>query len=493
MLFYSPSFLWFFLGVYALFHMVPGRWRWMVLLAASLLFYMFDSPFMVLIPLVLILTAWFGASLIARERKPGLKKMVFFLGAGIILGVLVFYKYLYVILLSCSHLCSALNLQSQGSGTEPFPWLQELMIPLGLSYITFQSLAYLIEVYRGTNPALPHLGYFATFLLFFPKIFAGPVERAHLFIPQLAAVYQFDYQRSTQGIRRFCWGFFKKTVVSAQLLPLTDAFFNHPEDFSGIYLMAAAFLFLLQLYADFSGYTDMAIGLAQLFGLKLTENFRLPYRATTTTELWRRWHISLSTWFFEYVFNPLALSARKLGKWAVVLSVFVTFLLLGLWHGANLTFIVFGLLQAVFLSIEFLSQKIRRRLARRLPPLLTKVTGFLYVTVFFSVSLVFFRAASFEDAMAMLQRMFYGIPASFNDLIGLEPVSHYEGDRYNVLLIVFFIVLMIFGDEFFNHDNRIKDFLARPLIFRWMVYCFFLVLIAWFGVFGTEAFIYFRF
>jgi alginate O-acetyltransferase complex protein AlgI len=281
-----------------------------------------------------------------------------------------------------------------------------VLTPLGISYITFQAIGYLIEIKRGNEIAEKNIGHFSTFLLFFPKIIAGPVERAHRFLPQLKQDISFKYDNISNGAKLIIWGLFKKLVIADRLSIYVDAVLGNASHHSCISLITGVIFYVFQMYADFSGYTDMALGFAKVLGFDLTQNFNRPFFAKSVTEFWRKWHISLSTWFADYFYNPIAIAKRDWGNWSVVYAFFITFIVLGFWHGANWTFIVFGALQALILTIEFFTRKTRKNLRKKIPLFLNNTLGILFTVAYFAFSLIFFRAINIQEAFIIIKRMF---------------------------------------------------------------------------------------
>lgn len=336
----------FLFVVFVLFYAMPYRFQWKVLLAASVFFYMMNGPIYIFIPLFIGLTAYSAAILIEKLTSPSLKRVIFILGLLSILGVLIFFKYINFLLQSFLDIAGWV----QHKPVVLNSWINHLVVPIALSYITFQAMGYLIEVYWQRHPAEKSAGYFLTYLLFFPKLFAGPIERAHHFLPQLSMPKKIDEKLIAEGAKLIVWGLFKKIVIADRLNYATDLVFLGPQMYTGFPLLFACLLFPIQLYADFSGYTDIAIGTGNLLGFRLMKNFDFPFIARSTTELWRRWHISLSTWFYEYVYNPIAMAKRDWGQWAVVYASLITFIVLGLWHGANWKFVFFGFFEGMVLS-----------------------------------------------------------------------------------------------------------------------------------------------
>jgi len=399
--FNSSKFFLFFPLVFLMFYAIPHKFRWILLLISSIVFYMQSSQIYIFIPLLIILSAFIGGKYIEEEITQKGKRKILISILFFNLGILIFFKYINFI---TNGLFDLFNLLTKSTNYNSL--FLNLVVPLGLSYITFQAIGYLIEIYRGTQKAEKHLGIFATYLMFFPKIASGPIERAHNFIPQLYEKRSFDYQQVADSFKLIAWGFLKKIVIADRLAVLTNHVFENPHQYSGISLIIAVLLFTVQLYADFSGYTDIALGVAGTLGFKMMKNFDLPFIAKSTVELWRRWHISLSTWFNEYVFNPIVINKRDWGPWAVVFASIVTFLILGLWHGASWNFVMFGFLQGIILSLEFLTIKIRKKIRKKIPIIINNVLGVFFTFLFFSFALIFFKTNSLKDAWCIILNMF---------------------------------------------------------------------------------------
>ncbi|MCF8296600.1 MAG: MBOAT family protein [Bacteroidales bacterium] len=364
------------------------------------------------------------------------------------------------------------------------PILLNIIAPIGISYISFQAIGYLIEIYRGNHPPEKNIGIFASYVMFFPKLLSGPIERAHNFIPQLYKKHEFEYQQTVDGLKLVAWGFFKKLVIADRIAILTDQVFNNVQQYTGIPLIIAVLLFTVQLYADFSGYTDIALGIAQTLGFKLMNNFNIPFVAKSTKELWRRWHISLSTWFNDYVFNTIVINRRDWNKWAIVYATIVTFLILGLWHGSSWNFVIFGFVQGLILSLEFLTMKIRKRLRSKIPVFLNNSFGIIFTFFFFSFALIFFRANNFSDAIYTISHLF-DIQFGFNENLGIE-----GRDIYLIPVLVFFLFFI----QFLQIKGSIITRLSRkPVYFRWMLYCTLLLSILFFGLFSKSSYIYLQF
>ena len=357
-----------------------------------------------------------------------------------------------------------------------------IVLPVGISFYTFQTMSYVLDVYRGKLSASKDLISFGAFISFFPQLMAGPIERATHALPQFTTRRTFDYDRAVQGMRLIIWGFFKKVAVADNCGVFVNDVYNAPEQYSSLTLALAALAFAFQIYGDFSGYSDVAIGTAKLFGFELMSNFRYPYFSRTISEFWKRWHVSLSTWFQDYLFMPLAIQLRGLRKWGVAIAVFLTFVVSGIWHGANWTFVVWGAYHGLLLAGE---QGLRAILPWKLPEADAKRTVWqlplVLVTFFLStIGLVFFRANSITQAIAYFEHM-----AAFSS----------EGQHYfPATRTVAYIGILLVTDWWYRSDERAPLRRGRipKLLHRALIVVLVLTILRWF--FSNEAtFIYFQF
>ena len=362
-------------------------------------------------------------------------------------------------------------------------------MPVGISFYTFQSMAYTIDVYRGRLPAHRHLGIFATYVALFPQLVAGPIERAHNMLPQFALKFAFDYDRVVSGLRLVLWGFFKKVVIADRLAIYVNTVYGDLEAYTGFSLILAATFFTFQVYCDFSGYSDIAIGLARVMGYRLMENFRRPFLATSVSEFWRRWHISLSTWFRDYVYISLGGNRRGLAR--QIFNVFLVFTLSGLWHGAAWTFAIWGALHGIAAAIETLFSAKRIRL---LPDnALCYAIKVVYPGLFFAFSLIIFRSANLEEISYILQHLFdfsRGFAALTDPFAaGLLP------QRLEFLLSFGLIGGLLLIDWIDERHGLEALLAAMPTVSRWAVY-YVLLIASYFSLFyltTTQEFIYFQF
>lgn len=464
-----------------LYFLLPYGWRWILLLAASCYFYMAFIPVYILILLVMIMIDYCAGIWI--EQSQGSRRK-FFLILSIIstCAVLFIFKYFNFFASNIDMLAKALD-WNYSVGT------LKLILPIGLSFHTFQSLAYVIEVYRGNQKAEKHFGIYALYVMFFPQLVAGPIERPQNLLPQLRLQHDFSYDNAVKGARLFLWGFFKKVVVADRIAEMVNIVYGNPSRFGGGILLIATVLFAFQIYCDFSGYSDIAIGSARFMGIRLMRNFNMPYFSTSMMEFWRRWHISLSTWFRDYVYIPLG--GNRFGLPRQVFSVMITFLLSGFWHGANWTFVIWGFLHGVFLSLQLVWN---RFLARW--PKLTLVKFFvswpMIVRIMLTFALVdlgwvFFRARTIQEAFFIIHKMLFVNASNY----------FYSGALYKRHIFfptVFIIILLLVELLQVRYRDKGGILFVMPAMVRWMGYFVFAMIVAWFGMFhNTMQFIYFQF
>jgi D-alanyl-lipoteichoic acid acyltransferase DltB (MBOAT superfamily) len=368
-----------------------------------------------------------------------------------------------------------------------------LLLPIGLSFYTFKSLSYAIDVYRGDQIPERHLGHLGLYIAFFPQLLAGPIERAKRLLPQFYERYDFDYRRVTNGLKLMLWGFFQKMVIADNLAPLVDSVFDHPTQCQGPSLMVATFFFTFQIYCDFSGYSDIAIGSAQILGFRTMDNFNRPYFSKSIQEFWRRWHISLSTWFRDYLYIPLGGNRVSATRW--YFNLFVVLVICGLWHGANWTFVLWGGIHGFYLVLAAFTQKARKQVHQTIG--LNRVPRFhLYLKALITFSLVsfawiFFRANSVSDAFYVISHLFTGWESLgmgvFKNTLLLGPLRF----RLTVGMASIGILLLI---HLLQGDDPFVSWLSKkPMGWRWSIYYSMILTILLFGHFGSKEFIYFQF
>lgn len=394
MLFHSFAFFLFFTVVFTVYWSIRHpRARMSFLLAASAFFYMSWKPLFILLILGSASVDYCTAIFMERTNSPRRRKSLLILSITLNLAVLAFFKYMDFFLDSAFTLYSWFG--GEGDGTHR---ALKLLLPLGISFYTFETISYIVDVYRGKTKAVRSLLDYALYILFFPHLIAGPIVRPHDFLPQLQRPKRFSWGRCYLGLRLFLLGLFKKAVLADHLATVVDPVFAAPGTFDSAAVWLAVLAYAMQIYCDFSGYSDMALGIAHTLGFKLPANFRLPYLAASITDFWRRWHISLSTWLRDYLYVPLG--GNRHGTWNTYRNLLLTMLLGGLWHGANWTFVAWGLYHGILLALHRMMPRGAWSDSPCWKPFAIAAT-FLLVCV----GWVFFRAQSFADAWTILTRM----------------------------------------------------------------------------------------
>lgn len=403
MLFNSVSFLIFFPVVTLLFFLLPHKFRWFLLLSASCFFYMFFKPEYILILAFTIVIDYFAGIWLEGEPDKKRRKKYLILSLIANIGVLAVFKYYNFINDNITGIASLFH------GTNHIHALK-WVLPIGLSFHTFQAMSYTIEVYRGNQKAERKFGIYALYVMFYPQLVAGPIERPQNIIHQFYVKQKFDYHNAVHGLNLIAYGLFKKIVVADRLSEYVNSVYGNIAGASTISAIIAACFFSIQIYCDFSGYSDIARGAARFMGYDLMINFNRPYLAKTISEFWSRWHISLSTWFRDYLYIPLG--GSRAGKWHWYRNLIIVFLVSGLWHGANWTFIVWGALHGFYTIFAILTQDVRSRIAAatgisRLGGLYVFMNRFI-VFILVTFAWIFFRAENFQKADAMIRKLFQG-------------------------------------------------------------------------------------
>ena len=411
MLFNSLQYGVFLLVVILVYFHVPAKIRWAVLLAASYYFYMSWNPELILLILFTTAVSYACARKVEREGDPKRKKQWLAAGNLLCLACLFFFKYFNFVSENVTALLRALSLPV-GDFT------LGVLLPVGISFYTFQTLSYIVDVYRGDLPAERHFGYYALYVSFFPQLVAGPIERAADLLPQLRETRRFDKDRAVEGARIIVIGLFKKIVVADMLAETVNRVYNNLQAYDSIPVLVATLFFAMQIYCDFSGYSDIAVGSAKILGIELMTNFRSPYYARSIKEFWRRWHISLSGWFTDYVYIPLG--GSRVAPARRRFNLLVVFLCSGLWHGASWTFVLWGLYHGVLSVMELYTQPvIDRTLARMKGRICRALFQSARVAVTFALvcfSWILFRANSLPDLAYAVTHLFSGFTVGFAGL-----------------------------------------------------------------------------
>jgi alginate O-acetyltransferase complex protein AlgI len=481
MLFNSIEFLLFFTIVTGGYFVLPHRFRWLWLLLASCLFYMFFVPIYILILGFTIVVDYFAGRLI--EQSEGGRRRFFLVVSLIVnIGVLAFFKYFNFLNDTITVFLHGINWHN------PIPSLK-ILLPIGLSFHTFQAMSYTIEVYRKKQSAERHLGIYALYVMFYPQLVAGPIERPQNLLPQFREKHIFDYERVTSGLKLMAWGLLKKVVIADRLAILVDRVYDHSDEFNGFSLMLATVCFAYQIYCDFSGYTDMAIGAAKVMGFKLMRNFDRPYSSKSIQEFWQRWHISLSTWLRDYLYIPLG--GNRVSTVRHGFNLLLVFLLCGLWHGASWTFVVWGALHGFYRLVEIVTQKKRLKLCLWLDRNHLSFLSIATTFVLISFAWIFFRANSLHHAWSILEKM----ALTFLDLFqGQLPAFQNMGFSFsNVLLSIALIIGLEFIQKGFQTGFIHRVLQQKSAVLRWSLYYVLLLMIIFMGVFEHRQFIYFQF
>ena len=489
MLFNSFQFLVFFPLVAVVYFLLPFKYRWLHLLIASCVFYVAFIPAYILILFATIIIDYIAGIMIAKSAG---KKRKWFLVLSIVanISILAVFKYYNFFIENINVIIHKL-----GIATYDLPYLN-IILPIGLSFHTFQAMSYTIEVYRGNQKPERHFGIYALYVMFFPQLVAGPIERPQNLLHQFHEEKYFNSAAVVSGLRLMIWGLFKKVVIADRLALVTDPVFNDPHLHTPLALVMATFFFSFQIFCDFSGYSDMAIGAARIMGFKLMKNFDKPYQSKSISEFWSRWHISLSTWFKDYLYISLGGNRVSIPRW--YFNLFFVFLVSGFWHGANWTFIIWGTLHGFYLVFAIVTKKFREGLAKRIG--ISKIkwlynalqTCTTFILVMFAW--VFFRANSVNDAFYIFQQF----PKILQDIPGLLHFFRSLGANFPMdYKAIGLAVFLIFFMEAFHYLQARKNvtqlFNTMPVYIRWSAYYAAILIILFFGVFENRQFIYFQF
>jgi D-alanyl-lipoteichoic acid acyltransferase DltB (MBOAT superfamily) len=420
------------------------------------------------------------------ENAEGKRRKLFLIFSLIAnIGVLAVFKYYNFINQNFSFLMHGFGF------TNPIPYLS-ILLPIGLSFHTFQAMSYTIEVYRGHQKAERHFGIYSLYVMFYPQLVAGPIERPQNLLHQFREKYNFDYDRVTSGLRLMAWGLFKKVVIADRLAIVVDTVYNNPQQYNSLSLIISTVFFSFQIFCDFSGYSDMAIGAARIMGFKLMTNFDKPYQSKSIHEFWQRWHISLSTWFRDYFYIFLGGNRVTIPRW--YLNLFIVFLVSGLWHGANWTFVIWGALHGFYLVFALITKDFRVKFNKLFHfdkiPLLSVLTTFVLV----NFAWIFFRANGVQTAFYITKHIFTDIPdlvvRFFNHQTIYENIGLNNKQMYLSVLLILFLETI----HFIQRKKDISEvFLKKPLVIRWSVYLGLVMAIFFLGVFEDRQFIYFQF
>ena len=477
MLFNSIPFALFFPTVVVIYFLLNHKYRWLFLLVASYYFYMNWKPVYAILIMASTITTWYCGILLEKASTKFVKRVFLTISLVINFGILITFKYFNFLNDAVFQLMESLN----------FKWdvpNLDLLLPVGISFYTFQAVGYTIDVYRGKHKAEKHFGIYALFVSFFPQLVAGPIERVTNLLPQFRDKHTFNYSRAVYGLKLMLWGYFMKLVVVEWLAIHVDAVYNNSNYHSGITLAVATIFFAFQIYCDFAGYSIIAIGAAKIMGFDLMTNFNRPYFSKSISEFWKRWHISLSTWFKDYLYIPLGGNRVSVPRW--YFNLIFVFTVSGLWHGANWTFLVWGALNGFYLVFAIVSLPFREKLNS-----IFKVNRFPKADAFFQISItflltclawVFFRAESLNVAIEIIKKIF-----TFSGKLFIGSPSFFI---FGIVGITILLTVDIF-QEFFN--AKWNYFVRSNILLKTISIIAIIVLILMIGVLDGGQFIYFQF
>lgn len=471
MLFNTISFIYFLPVVIILYYLIPHKYRWIMLLAASYYFYMsWKIEYIVLIVVSTLIDYFSG---LMMEKIPEQKKRRPFLILSLLtnLGLLFSFKYFNFVSENVSYILQQFNVLHNAP-------VMNLLLPVGISFYTFQTLSYSIDVYYGRQKAERHLGYFALYVSFFPQLVAGPIERFSRLTPQLKQKHNFSYKNLANGLRLILYGLFIKMVIADNLSGIVDQIYTAPQNYHSVDILKGVFFYSFQIYSDFYGYSIIAIGSALIMGIQIIDNFKTPYLAQSIDEFWQRWHISLSTWFRDYLYFPLGGSRVRKIRWIV--NILIVFVVSGIWHGANWTFLIWGALFGVLYLFEKALQKIFSVSIHNKAFSVWHIVHAIKTFVLVSFIWIFFRSQSFSEAMNLFALIF----------------SNSNVDAANLIIPYYvwvFLGLFILSDIILYNKRFDKTIAQMNVVSRWSVYSVMIFVIIVFAGVDNFPFIYFQF
>ncbi|MBE0673431.1 MAG: MBOAT family protein [Bacteroidales bacterium] len=424
---------------------------------------------------------YYLALFIFGQKEGRRKSMAYYSGIIFNVGLLLYFKYFNFFIDGFTDL---FNVFGAGLSFTPF----HIILPLGISFFTFQMIGYLIDIKNEEIEPASDLLEFFTFLAYFPKILSGPIERVQRFVPQIHERRNFNYALAIDGLFQFVWGLFKKMVIADNCTPIVDSIFADYASLNGSTLLLGAFLISISVYADFSGYSDMACGVSKLFGINIINNFAFPFFSTNISTFWKKWHISLTSWMMDYLFTPLNFVLRGYGKLGLIFSIVITFLIVGLWHGANWTYIVYGILHGLFFVPLILKGSINTNVIvaknRRLPSL-REFFGMLGIFVLFSVSLVFLKAQTVAQAVSYISEIVSPSLFSIPKLVGIQNTS--------LIIVLLMTAPLIVLDWVYRNEDHVFTGLYRKRLMPQLILVACIVMVIF--IFGgqQQAYIYFQF
>lgn len=462
MSFISLNFVTLFVCTFLLYYTLPPKYRKAILLLSSCIFIGYYHIAFLIIALLISLATFFLGKWVGQSKHEKDTKRIYISGlCFLITGWLAFR---YANLLPGVH------------------WL----FPLGISFYTFQALSYLTEIYWKEEEPEENLADFMIYMLFFMKFLSGPIERTRDMLPQLKSGKPVAYPSIVYGMKLIVVGLIKKLILADYISPYIDGIFNSIHTASGIQLLMACLLYPVELYGDFSGYTDIALGGACMLGFKLSPNFNRPFIAQTTAEFWRRWHMSLSFWVRDYLYLPLSSGMRRWGQWGVFLSLSLTFAGLGAWHGAGWNYIIYGLIQGLIIFYEMKTAMIRNKIKNWIGNPLFTTLSILRTYLLFAFSLIFFRLESVSDALYYIRNISFSTHANWKEVsIGIPD--------HNCIVAGSALVLILVYEYFMSKRDLLEALEKQPMLVRWGIYYLLAIMFFTLGQFNSDSFIYLQF
>ena len=496
MYFNSLGYLFFLFVVLLLFYSTRRKYQWIILLASSIIFYSFLRAPHLLMALffVIIITYIFGIKINSCNNNR-IKTLLFC--AGLITNIAILIDTRYINCFSGILYSSIFKKDAIWSGYET-----SVFLSIGVSFYVFQAISYLIDVYIEIEEPERHIGYFALYMCFFAKLLQGPIERSNELMPQLKKEKIFNMSNMNAGIFLFTWGIFKKVVVADRLSLFVDTVYDDVYSYSGLQLILATYYYSIQIYCDFSGYTDIALGSARMFGINLTQNFNNPYLSTSIADFWRRWHISLSRWILDYIFKPLQMQFRYYKNFGTALALITTFLVCGAWHGLSWGFILWGLLHGLYMTISVYYKNIQKHIYEK--SFFEKSNLRHYWQIFFtfnivSFSWVFFRSKGLSEAYYIISHLHFNIIQTFSNIFNDEEyrsiiVFNRSRREFLIALLGILTIVAVHTIKKVKKHQNIDDFLqTTPYWARWSMYYLLILNVIMFSFDTHGDFIYYRF
>lgn len=488
MVFNSIEFIVFLIIVLPIYFLINKKYKSIVLLVSSYYFYMAWKPEYIILIIISTIFNYFIAKLIDKNKDISIKKVYLLICIIFNLTLLFVFKYLNFMIESVNEIIHIFDSKYSINTVN-------LLLPMGISFFTFQALGYVIDVYKNEIEPENNLIKFSLYITFFPQLVAGPIEKASRLIPQFYEEHKFEYQNVVSGLKRMILGFFKKIVIADRLAVAVDTIYNNPQSYSGLPLILATFAFGVQIYCDFSGYSDIAIGVSKIMGFDIMENFKRPYFSKNISEFWHRWHISLSSWFREYVYIPLGGSRVKRSR--IYFNILITFLISGLWHGASWTFVIWGALHGIYLILSRVLKPFRERISDIIKlnkyPRLQSTIRVITTNLLVMFAWIFFRANNLKDAIYIVNNLFVNLNDVFNIRYILNSLSNMGLSNIEVISAILSIIILIII-SFIQRDKSISKLIStQKLIVRYFIYSGIIMYMIIFSYVGNSQFIYFQF